>query len=237
MKQPAFQFYTGDWLKDPALTLCTSSARGVWIDLICAMHESGRSGELRGTPDQLARVARTSTADLTQALTDLQATGAADVTERNGVVTVVNRRMKRESKERKQTALRVFRHRHPGEEVPSNGGDTPPLQSSSSSSSSSEEKKEEEKTPLPPAGGRTRQRIPFVKPSLEQVAAYCRERNNGINPQEWLDAYERVGWVVGKNRSPMVNWQAAVRTWEHNRKGQAGAPGTPAGGRRKVPLG
>ena len=110
-KQPYIPLYTGDWLKDPALSLCAPAARGVWIDLLCAMHEAGRSGELRGTLEQLARVARCSTADLTQALTEIQATEAADVTERNGVVTVVNRRMYREAKERDGNRLRKRRQR------------------------------------------------------------------------------------------------------------------------------
>ena len=55
-------------MKDPAISLCTPATRGVWIDLLCAMHELGRSGELRGTTDQIARVARCSTAELAQAL-------------------------------------------------------------------------------------------------------------------------------------------------------------------------
>lgn len=134
-KLPAFQFYTGDWLKDPALTLCTPAARGVWMDLICAMHESDRSGKLCGTREQLARVARCSTVEFAQALSELQATGAADVTERNGAVTVENRRMKREAKSRIQTKKRVFKHRHPQDTKEGNGDVTPKKHRSSSSSS------------------------------------------------------------------------------------------------------
>jgi len=54
----------------------------------------------------------------------------------------------------------------------------------------------------------------FIKPSLEQVQAYCRERKNRINPQQFTDHYESNGWRVGKN--PMRDWKAAVRTWERN---------------------
>lgn len=105
-------FYTGDWLKDPELSLCTPATRGVWADLISRMHESGRVGSLSGTLDQLARLARCLPADVALAMTDLQTTGAADVTyERNGVITVTNRRMNREAKEREANALRQSRHR------------------------------------------------------------------------------------------------------------------------------
>lgn len=97
MKHPYIPFYTGDWLKDPRLSLCSPATRGVWIDLICAMHEFDRCGELRGTTEELARLARCSTVELTQALTELQNKRAADVLQRNGSWTIANRRMKREA--------------------------------------------------------------------------------------------------------------------------------------------
>ena len=52
----------------------------------------------------------------------------------------------------------------------------------------------------------------FVKPSLEDVEAYCRERGNSVNAQRFIDHYESNGWKVGKNS--MKDWKAAVRTWE-----------------------
>ena len=52
----------------------------------------------------------------------------------------------------------------------------------------------------------------FVRPSLEEVKAYCQERNNGVNPEAFIDFYESKGWKVG-NQS-MKDWKAAVRTWE-----------------------
>jgi hypothetical protein len=58
----------------------------------------------------------------------------------------------------------------------------------------------------------------FIKPTAEEVQAYCDERRNGIRGQEFVDSYEQCGWIVGKKRAPMKDWKAAVRTWEHNRK-------------------
>ena len=60
----------------------------------------------------------------------------------------------------------------------------------------------------------TRTREKFIPPTLEDVAAYCRERNNNVDPQRWLDHYTSNGWRVGKN--PMKDWRAAVRTWERS---------------------
>jgi predicted phage replisome organizer len=53
----------------------------------------------------------------------------------------------------------------------------------------------------------------FVKPTLEEVQNYCKERNNRVNAQRFIDYYESKGWTVGKN-SPMKDWKACVRTWE-----------------------
>ena len=52
----------------------------------------------------------------------------------------------------------------------------------------------------------------FNKPTLEEVQAYCKERNKGVDAQKWFDYYTSNGWKVGKN--PMRDWKAAVRTWE-----------------------
>ena len=54
----------------------------------------------------------------------------------------------------------------------------------------------------------------FVKPTIEDVQAYCKERNKGVDAQRWYDYYSSNGWKVGKN--PMKDWKAAVRTWERS---------------------
>ena len=54
----------------------------------------------------------------------------------------------------------------------------------------------------------------FVKPTLEEVQAYCQERNNNVDAQRWFDYYSSNGWKVGKN--PMKDWKACVRTWERS---------------------
>lgn len=46
MKLPSFQFYPGDWAKDPNLRRCTHAAKGVWIDILCLMWENEERGVL-----------------------------------------------------------------------------------------------------------------------------------------------------------------------------------------------
>lgn len=62
----------------------------------------------------------------------------------------------------------------------------------------------------------------FKKPTVEEVRAYCIERCNNVDPQRFVDHYTANGWKVG-GKSPMKDWKAAVRTWEHNGVG-AGRP-------------
>lgn len=57
----------------------------------------------------------------------------------------------------------------------------------------------------------------FKPPSLEEVQAYCKERNNHVDAERFIDFYESKGWMVGKNK--MKNWKACVRTWEQRDKG------------------
>lgn len=45
-KLPAFQFYPGDWMKDPGVRRCSHAARGVWVDMLCLMFECESRGVL-----------------------------------------------------------------------------------------------------------------------------------------------------------------------------------------------
>lgn len=59
---------------------------------------------------------------------------------------------------------------------------------------------------------RTREK--FTPPTLEDVKAYCKERQNNVDPVRWFDYYTSNGWKVGRNS--MKDWKAAVRTWERS---------------------
>ena len=61
-------------------------------------------------------------------------------------------------------------------------------------------------------GTKTQKR--FRPPTLEEITAYCHERNNSINPEKFFNYYEANGWKVGRGK--MKDWKAAVRNWESN---------------------
>lgn len=60
-------------------------------------------------------------------------------------------------------------------------------------------------------------RTTFQKPTIEEIQAYCYERNNGISGQDFFDFYEARGWKLTKGVA-MVDWKAAVHTWEKNQR-------------------
>lgn len=51
-------------------------------------------------------------------------------------------------------------------------------------------------------------------PTVDEVAAYCREKGYSIDAEHFVSYYESNGWRVGKN--PMKDWRAACRTWARN---------------------
>lgn len=52
----------------------------------------------------------------------------------------------------------------------------------------------------------------FTPPTVEEVAAYCRERKNSIDAQRFVDYYASKGWKVGN--AGMKDWHTTVRNWE-----------------------
>ena len=57
----------------------------------------------------------------------------------------------------------------------------------------------------------------FKPPTLDEVAEYCRDRDNGINAQDFLDFYGARGWKLNQGVS-MKCWKSAVRNWENRRR-------------------
>lgn len=74
-KRPSFQFYPSDWRTDPGL--CSVGARGLWIELLCLMHEGEPYGHLTHqgralTLDSLARLVGESAAAVKRWMAELR---------------------------------------------------------------------------------------------------------------------------------------------------------------------
>ncbi len=128
------------------------------MDALCLMHENSESGLITGTVIGLARACRCSPDELESALAELELSGVCPPIVRSNSggghknVTLINRRMVRESEERKSARGRKIRERERKREDRSRDcheNVTPPLSVTSSVTSSSSE----QDPPNPPEGG------------------------------------------------------------------------------------
>jgi hypothetical protein len=139
---PSSPFYWNDWYRDTRLL--SPAARGIWMDILCLLHESGRRGHMELDLQKWVRWCGCPQDVFLTSLDEIEEQEVADVTKRNNdvtlYITVKSRRMTREEKARNNNNERQTKHRH-------NGTVTPPVTarvtekyrapSSSSSSSSS----------------------------------------------------------------------------------------------------
>ena len=74
-------------------------------------------------------------------------------------------------------------------------------------------------TPNTSVGRRTAASPPraarFTPPTVDEVKTYCVERGSSVDPEKFVDFYSANGWKQGRNK-PIVDWKAAVRTWERS---------------------
>lgn len=53
----------------------------------------------------------------------------------------------------------------------------------------------------------------FIPPTVEEVAEYCRERNNEVDPVAFVAYYASQNWKKANGR-PVSDWKLCVITWE-----------------------
>ncbi len=145
MKRPSFQFYPSDWLRDTALRSCSTGARGLWMDMICFMHEGTPYGHLKVgdkviLPSNLARMVGDSAEVVSDWLLELSQAGVYETTE-DGVI--YSKRMIRDENLRQIRAAGGSKGGNPAlmDKVKVNLEDKQKSTPSSSSSSTSSKKK------------------------------------------------------------------------------------------------
>lgn len=53
----------------------------------------------------------------------------------------------------------------------------------------------------------------YIAPTLEEIQAYCTQRNNNVDAQKFYDYYTRNDWKDSKGNK-VKNWKQKVITWE-----------------------
>jgi hypothetical protein len=57
LKRPSFQFYPADWKGNAKLRRCSEAARGVWMDVLCVLHDEDTYGVAIYPLEELCRAA------------------------------------------------------------------------------------------------------------------------------------------------------------------------------------
>lgn len=107
--RPWMKFYPRDWRGDQALRAVSLTARGLWIECLCLMHEAEPRGHLllngkKVAVDTLARMVGASSDEVSAAMLELQSAGVFTLA-KNGVVT--SRRMIQDEKAAKEGSKAV----------------------------------------------------------------------------------------------------------------------------------
>jgi len=103
-KLPSFQFYPGDWWKDPGIQMLSLEERGFWLQCLLLMHESEERGKMMingaAIPDDgIARAMGVDNQTTNQIITKLITYGVTYRCETTGAL--CNRRMIRDEEIRK----------------------------------------------------------------------------------------------------------------------------------------
>jgi len=113
-KLPAFQFYPGDWQKDPSLRRCSKAAKGVWMDMMCLLFECPVRGvfvDAGGRPwgdEEIAAAIGGDIAANLECITELVAKG---VVRRDARGAIFSRRMVRDQEKRQADKERKRKQR------------------------------------------------------------------------------------------------------------------------------
>ena len=63
----------------------------------------------------------------------------------------------------------------------------------------------------------------FTPPTLEEVQAYCNERNNNVDAQKFYDYFSSADWHDSKGQK-VRSWKQKVITWERNEQSTNNQP-------------
>ena len=213
MKRPSFQFYPSDWLRDTALRSCSVGARGLWMDMLCFMHEGNPYGTLKVgdkviLPANLAAMVGATLLEVEGWIVELE---TARVFDRGDDGEILSRRMIRDEYLRNIRAAGGKKGGNPA--LMDNGKVNPkvnlkdkqkPTPSSSSSSSSSPSGDEESPRP----------------PSFEDVKKFAGSSNLGVKletVEAFFDEMEALQWTY-KGQPCVVRsaWQGRFRNFHRN---------------------
>lgn len=88
---------------------------------------------------------------------------------------------------------------------------------------------EEKEHPVKGGVGGKRKAKEFVPPTLEEVQAYCKERNSSVDPKQFHEYFTVGDWKDSEGK-PVKNWKQKLLTWE--KMGSRRSGGTEEGSKK-----
>lgn len=227
VKQPWLKFYPNDWRADRALGMCSMAARGLWMEMICLMHEGEPYGTLvvNGTKIDERSLGHLVRADPRSIKVWLKELERFKVFERDESGTIFSKRMVRDHK-RSQTYSANGKaggnpellkqkdkppDKPPDKQEVKGGDNTQKLEARSYI--------ESKNPPLPPLRGDAHKR-PRKKPktSLPKDFQLSEEDRNFARNRGWSES--RLNCEFGRmcdhaqaTGREQVDWHATWRTW------------------------
>lgn len=230
MSLPFLKFYTSDWRSDPRLKMCSAGARGVWIEMVCLMHEATPYGHLLiygQSPNeaQLASLTGIPFADIQQYLPELERMGVFSRT-KEGVI--YSRKLVRMEAKSAKARKNGKKGGNPslGKETENNGSVNP--QDNGSHKPQKPETRSQKKKEEPNGSSKKGSRIdPAWEPGEEEIS-YAEGRGLGLETIS-LEAEKFRNFWLGKagQAGVKLDWPATWRNWiikAVERRGESGLP-------------
>lgn len=226
MTAPWFKFYPTSWRADPALRMCSMGARGMWMEMLCLMHEAEPRGSLliKGNPVSARQLAALCGCSLKEATAFLEELEDAGVFSRDGEV-VYSRRMRRdEDKAQRDKAngqkggnpnvLRFNEGVNPTDNPDDKGGDK---------AKNIEDRSKKEKEHDPAAAGAF-ERFRKVYPRRDGSQDWPKARESfdravraGVDPEAIVGGAERYATDCRRRGDEGTRFVKQARTWLNGR--------------------
>ncbi len=201
-----------DWCDSPMLEGASDSERLAWVCLLCYAKLCGRAGRVAFRESTFCALYRLPPEAVSSMLERARLAGAVEVCQHFLKFAAWSKYQDTHWRTRNLNSL-------DGVDVTTNAPDFLKASSASGGGRGGSAHSEEALASGEGNNQRTqRAHKTFTKPTVDEINAYCTERANHVNPQEFFDHYEAAGWVRARGVK-ITDWKACVRTWERDRSG------------------
>ena len=195
----------------------------VWFKLLCLAGKQNNSGvfmmgKIAYTDKMFATIFRMKESTVTMALNTFEQFEMVEIID--GVITIPNwgKHQNLDQLETKKEYMRNYMKEYREKQKALTSG-KPTCKTNSKTNVSQAEKDIEDKDidKDKEVKKRRKKSKDFTPPTLEEVEAYCKSRNNNVDAKRFFDFFDSADWVDSKGNK-VRNWKQKVITWESYNK-------------------